>query len=417
MLDPSEDTQGASELAKLRSAQEICGDSPPALTALLDFHTRHRLPEEEHRLLQQSLLRQLDDPEHPVETAITRHLLVEPDLDPTIRQAAMAALARRVAQSEQPDPGLLQTLARGYESLGNLEDAAATYEQLHRIAPSGDTDWQLLSLYQRLDRHQPMAELLDRMSQRNEAPRFLAQLRAPALARAGRTADALAQIDSFAQAEQAAKSTAELEDTTPFLTLLMATAWSFRDAGLDGEAERMFRRALQVAPTSRVARDALVYIYGDDSLRPQPGSAVQDSLGRPSSDPFVLYEEGTRLLTSSDYEAAYPLLAQAAPALSDLEAAWFNLAMTAYRLERWPEAADAYGRAAELNPERADSWFWSGMAAVRIDDCVRVTKTLERALELDPSRKIAHYHLARCYANLGDEANSKRHGQAWNDSQ
>lgn len=212
--------------------------------------------------------------------------------------------------------------------------------------------------------------------------------------------------------------------------LLLEMAWHFRDAGVDDRAEELFRRALEVprrtapslGPTaedpevvSRQAALAVAHLYAEDAERERLVELATGS-DASSDDPFVLYERGTQYLTSGDLERAFDLLTEAAPGLPELEAAWYNLALVAYRLKRWEPAADAYARANQLNPERADGWFFQGLALVNLERCQEALEPLSTALRLDPERALAHYHLAECYLRLGRDQEAAPHRRAWVES-
>src|SRR5690606_32025910 len=104
---------------------------------------------------------------------------------------------------------------------------------------------------------------------------------------------------------------------------------------------------------------------------------------------------------------AIGLLERAAPALGGgvyAEPSWYNLGLAAYKLERWRQAADAFGRAAELNGDRAETHFQRGVALHRAGDCAAAIP----ALELAPGKHQARYYLGRCHEALGNAEAARR---------
>ena len=133
------------------------------------------------------------------------------------------------------------------------------------------------------------------------------------------------------------------------------------------------------------------------------------------TDPRVLFEEGTNRLAEGDSAGAYDLLARAAPVLAS-EAAWYNLGISAFRLERWADAADALGHAAELNPARADTHFFRGHALVQTRSFTDAIAALTRSLELHPNRPMAHFDLALAYHETGQAELAAQHRKIYESS-
>jgi tetratricopeptide (TPR) repeat protein len=82
-------------------------------------------------------------------------------------------------------------------------------------------------------------------------------------------------------------------------------------------------------------------------------------------------------------------------------------------MERWADAAAAFERAAEINPERSDTHFYRGHALVQEKRWPEAIAALARSLELEPERPIAHYDLYLSYQASGDQALAAKHREAY----
>jgi tetratricopeptide (TPR) repeat protein len=115
----------------------------------------------------------------------------------------------------------------------------------------------------------------------------------------------------------------------------------------------------------------------------------------------VLYNKGTMLARTGQYEEAVRYLEGAvadSPAHVD---AWFNLALVYNKLEQYEEAREILQRLANSFP--ADATYRYGLGAsfrglARKKDAVR---QFEKALEIDPEYREAQYALAITYQGMG----------------
>ena len=405
------------ELNGLRAAQEPCAGRIEYLAELLSYSRRHSLPEEEHNQLHQELLRRLQDTSQPIPTAVATHLLFEDALEDELKQAAVGAHYRRVQNDAEAPISDLRTAARALGVVERFDEAIALWERVQEREPSQSSIWKLVSLYEHTAQWGKAARALQLASEGNSE-----------LANNYWTIRVIQNLVAGEEYEEALRLIDQIDASKlPLANLAVDIGWAFRDAGSDENAERLFRVAASVEDNSsqeigvrhgeaqRQAQLALAHLYAGEGEKQQLLAAALD-LGEDEEDPFALYERGTELLTSGQLEPAFDLLSRAAPGIGDLEAAWFNLALTAYRLERWSAAAEAYGQAAEINGSRPDVWFFRGLALVNLQSWSDAAVSLEKALELDPSRSLAHYHLTKCYAELGNTQAASRHLQSWNDS-
>lgn len=410
--------RGESEaaLARLREAVNACPDALAPLVALIDDGRRYGLGEENRQALLARLDERLADAGRPLVSGELGVIATRPGIDEDLLRRILPPLAARIAAMPDPDPGVLEALADLQERLGEHADAGATLERLYQLRPRRDTLWRLIKLYRRLERPADEAYCLAVLVEQSPVWR---RDYIRALSRAGQMEELRRQIDAFAaetreEPDPVADFEAALEvnklNARPFFfggaaglaRILSQSAWNLYDRGNDAEAEALFREALAQNPKSK-ADDVLLNLFGTAEDRRR---AAEERARRfeEVSDPQSLFEEGTRLLTAGDAEAAIDLLRRAAPQLPKLEPAWYNLGMAAYRLEDWETVATAFGQALELNPGRGPTYFFRGIALVQLERWTEALEALQLALELEPERALAHYYLSLCHSALGDSA-------------
>lgn len=404
------------ELETLRAAAEKFPQEVSPIYGLLQYHRDHGLSEEEEHELRALLTRRLRDDES-VPTGVLTWIARDPGAEEATLRAVVEIVAERLGKTEEPDPTLLTTMVSLQGRLGLDEAAFETLTLLDSVRPSEVTRWNRYRLASKLERWGTAADILGPLV---EDGTFV-HLRGSyirLLGKAGRTDEVSRQIDILlAQHARATSAPAAIDagtDSMPdafrdaSLGPLIPVFWDLRDAGKDEEAGRLLHRILEAAPDHKLAERLRTHLYGSaDEL--QALAAIQDERWSEEEDPRALFDEGTRRLTSGDAEGAIDLLRRAAPELPDLEAVWYNLGMAAYRLEEWATVASAFGRAAGLNPQRADSLFFSGIALAKLERCADAVSALESAVSLDPERTLAHYHLWSCYSALGDRTAAGRH--------
>ncbi len=414
----------AAELESLHAAAKAFPGEIAPIYALLAYDRDHGLPHEERPRLEAELERTLADLDRPLPTSILRQVARDPETSIELIRQIETNLEKRVPADggDAPD-SLLAFQAELQHRLGRDQDAARTLGRLWRRTGDEATAWNLFRLDLELERWPEALEILEKHEDLQEG---LWSTHLHLLARAGRTDEALALVDRYLQkldadAEDGA-SDATGEDTaaldvndgadsyanTAAVRTIEDLAWSFRDAGDDAEAEKLFRRALARKPDDPHLEAILLHLYSSGEERQAQAEEVARAW-KEERDPQALLDEGTQRLAAGDAEGAVDLLARAAPQFPRTEAPWFNLGMAAYRLESWTQVDTALQRAAELNPERAASFFFRGVALTHLDRCGDAVAALEKALELDPGRTQAHYYLAECYRTLGRPDLAERH--------
>lgn len=394
----------------VEAAAQLAGCELPASSELLRLLRGGVIPASEGPEIRARMAARLADPATPVPPGVLAYLgrpdrapeeldLLATALERRLETAARAGRSLPAGEREEIDAVLFPM----QERLGRGEAARATLDRLLTSDEPAPWLWPALALDLELERWPSAAGLLERMLATAGAPRELERLYLETLAHLGRHDEIEARIEKLAGA-------ATEEDRDWVVTLLVGAAWEARDAGRDDAAEAMFRRALALDPERDTARRALLHLYGSAEERATHEAAIA-ARREAEQDPQSLFEEGSALLAAGDAATAIGLLERAAPALAGgvyAEPSWYNLGLAAYKLERWRQAADAFGRAAALNPTRVESHFQRGVALHRAGACAEAVPALERALELAPAKYQARYFLGKCHEALGDAEAARR---------
>jgi tetratricopeptide (TPR) repeat protein len=338
------------------------------------------------------------------------------------RQAGAEAAARELPRTELIE--VLDVRATLEQRLDQDDAARETLGRLLALAPSDALRWRVVMFDLVRQRWESAAGILAAMVREPSAPDTLRYFYVNCLAHLGRYDEMLKQLDLLAPPVPAAAPEAgeQVERAgsdglaTGFVSLLVDAAWALRDAGRDGEAAALFRRALVYQPHDEEAQAALLYLYGTAEERAAAATAAA-ARRQAESDPVKLFEEGSDLLGAGDAAGALALLARAAPELGGTayaEAAWYNLGNAAWKLERWEEAARAYQQASAVNASRVDSHYRRGVALFHLSRCQEAVAVLKHVLELQPDKRDAHHYLAGCYTSLGDAAAAARETAIFN---
>ncbi len=408
----------ATELAKLEEARDACPGEIGPLYALVGYYRRQPQAEESYRKFLSALVERLRDPEYDLPAGMIEYLIRNPDVEEGELLAVLDNISRQVGRSAEPDPGLMRIQAELQRRLGQTEAATVTLEGLWRQTGARDLVWPLARAYADLERWQDAADLIAPQLESGYFRTFYIHV----LGKLGRFDEVLKQIEilvsdpdvrrpfQHGQPAEAVDLDIDLKGYVidvvlqpGLIGLLKQVAWDLRDRGQDAQAEMIFRSLLAQVPDDPELRSTVLNLYAGEQERQGHARALADKW-QTETDANLLFEEGTQRLTAGDAAGAIELLRRAAPELPDLEAAWYNLGMAAYRLEDWATVDAAFGRAGELNPSRAQTFFFRGLALEKLDRCGDAVGALGRAVELDPSRALAYYYLAACHRKLGNQA-------------
>lgn len=409
------------EFEILRRAVEEFPDEIAALYELL-AHPRMR---SDPQSLFDATARRLASMDSPVPKEVLIYLAGHPRLPQEALVQILGALEARSADAPT-DPEILRVVARLQQRLDREDDMIKTLDRLLGIEDTIELRRRLFRLYSARGQWERAADVFPRDFLADPQGRFLRTRFLDALSRTGRVEELEKMLADESMADLIRSEATRPEETATLqlgylrvqaeattatampmsANLLEHLAWNLRDARRDEAAERLFRRA-----ASSTARTALIHLYGSEEDRRRLAAEIAERWGE-VEDPDVLFNRGTALLTNGDFEGALPLLERAAPRLPDLEPAWYNLGLAAYRLKHWERAANAFAHAAELAPERMASFLYRGMALSQLEQggelCRDLIKTFTRALELGADDASIHYHLAMCHHRLGDAETSKR---------
>lgn len=404
------------ELAKLQAAFAACPDEIEPIYGLMGYYQRQPALGDDHRKFRSLLLGRLQDPGDDLPIGVIEYLTRNPDAGGDELEAILGNVSRQVTKVAEPDPALMRIQAQLQQRLGQDEAAAGTLERLWRQTAADDVLWPLVQLYLEHERWQEAADLMAPQVAKGGHFRF-SYVRV--LGKLGRYEEAMKQVELLASGADGAVIRSDNSEAVALqfeggyvidvvqqpglFGLLKEVAWDLRDQGQDQPAEQIFRGLLAQAPDDSEIQAIVLNLYASAEERQGHAEALADTW-QSETDANALFDEGTQRLTAGDAAGAIDLLQRAAPELPDLEPAWYNLGMAAYRLEDWATVASAFGRATELNPARAQSFFFRGIALEKLDRCGEAVTDLKRAAELDPDRALAHYYLAVCYRKQGNQS-------------
>ena len=410
----------ATARTKLTLALDLPGCELPALAAMLPLLRAGDYLPERSAALRERLAARLGDPAFEAPDGLLRQIASTgiPGDDDVLLASLERRLARFPAAEDKPSrPGLVELLdvtAELQERRGKQEAASETLGRLLALAPNEGLQWRALSLYLALEHWSSAADLLATMVDAPDTATVLREQYVRVLAHLGRFDEMTKQIDKLAPPP--AIVSADPLPATLYVSVLLDAAWALRDAGRDAEAQATFRRTLAQQPDQPEAQLAILHLYGTAEERATQAAAVA-ARRETTTDPMLLFEEGSDLLGAGDAKGARDLLARAAPELAGTdyaEPAWYNLGTADFKLERWDEAASELGEAIAVNPARVESHYKRGIALFHLERCRDAVAALRRTLELQTDKKDAHYYLAGCYAKLGDAAAAARENAIFN---
>jgi tetratricopeptide (TPR) repeat protein len=122
----------------------------------------------------------------------------------------------------------------------------------------------------------------------------------------------------------------------------------------------------------------------------------------------LLYNRGTMLARTGQYEDAVPYLEQAVEASPAYIDAWYNLALAYQRLDRLTEAGDILKRLANSFPSEHAYRYSLGAVLRDREEYKDALEQFKRALEGDPRHAEARYALALTYEDLGKYKEARR---------
>ena len=124
----------------------------------------------------------------------------------------------------------------------------------------------------------------------------------------------------------------------------------------------------------------------------------------------MLYNRGTMLARTGQYEDAVAFLEQAVETSPAYVDAWYNLALAYQRLKQLGKAREILARLADSFPSEKAYHYSLGAVLRDGGNLQEALEEFEAVLELDPAYKEAQYALALTYEDLGKTGDA---GSAW----
>jgi tetratricopeptide (TPR) repeat protein len=122
----------------------------------------------------------------------------------------------------------------------------------------------------------------------------------------------------------------------------------------------------------------------------------------------ILYNRGTMLARTGQYEDAASYLEQAVETSPAHVDAWYNLALAYHRLEQTAKARDILQRLSNSFPSEKTYRYSLGVVLRDTGDLKGALRQFGAALDLDPGYKEAQYALAMTYEDLGKTSEAGR---------
>ena len=179
------------------------------------------------------------------------------------------------------------------------------------------------------------------------------------------------QVGMFDPAKTALENALKLRPNEPAYMLALGIAW-LRKGDLF-EAEKLFRRLVQLQPASEQAQIHLGYV----------------------------------LLNQKKYDEAQMWLEKSARSRSPLPEVFYYLGLVAQERSDDAKAIQLFERAVQKLPNYAHARIALGASYIKLRNYTRAKEELETAVKLDPEEPKAHYNLALLYARLKDPARAQ----------
>lgn len=313
-----------------------------------------------------------------------------------MRALALCFIALAAA-AQQPSP--LQhaaVLARA----GQLSAALSATDQILAHTPSS-----VPALNLRIQ----ILDALDRPEQAAETCRQVLALQpahAHCLARLGTAALAAHQFD---QASDLLGRAAKLDPRSSETAFYLAQALQHQhqpEAALDA-----MRRAARLDPTSAVIQQKLGEFFCSATDYTACIGALTRARELDATLPGLDTDLGLACFRAQHYDQAVEHLSRALSAHpSDLSA--LSLSADAYvHLGQWQQAYDLYTHLLLAMPDDHEGLLNFAHAAIELKHPAEAVPALEHLLRLDPQQLLAHFYLARAYAQLGQTEPSRHQAQ------
>ncbi len=179
------------------------------------------------------------------------------------------------------------------------------------------------------------------------------------------------QVNMGDAAKSALENALKLRPNEPAYMLALGIAW-LRKGDLF-EAEKLFRRLIQLQPASNQAHVHLGYV----------------------------------LLNQKKYDEAQLWLEKSARSRSPMPEVFYYLGLVAQEQSDDAKAIQLFEKAVQKLPNYAHARIALGASYIKLRNYTRAKEELETAVKLDPEEPKAHYNLALLYARLKDPARAQ----------
>jgi len=270
-----------------------------------------------------------------------------------------------------------------------------------RVAPRALPMWALLSsVYARDDRFD------DALSVIREA-----LIRIPGDPRLRSTEVNLQYRTHAISAEEAVRRYERLLPEMPANDLLYARIGNAHlKAGEPSAAERAFREAIRLNPSSRPALDGLRLARIQHRAGDAPDETTAGPTGDWSHDPKDRLIDAAADLEAGRVEQAEAGFREALRSDPDSAEALLALGVIASMREDYAASIDYCRRAAKARPDFVDAWQQLGVSALQAGDGDTALEALERAVAINPNDKEIQSRLGVVYARAGRLDDARR---AW----
>ncbi len=136
---------------------------------------------------------------------------------------------------------------------------------------------------------------------------------------------------------------------------------------------------------------------------PEPPDPWHDRLERAQVGEQASLRRADQLLARDQIAPALALLADAARDYPRSAAVWQSLGRALLRARRLADAENAFRRAHEIDPHRAEVLFYLGVVAHEQGDRARAAAEFERATRDRPDHAMAWFNLGQCRRESGDK--------------
>ncbi len=386
--------QAAGRVVEERAVLEQLVESHPSdttsLLQLFDFYSRHADKDNIARL--RALLRaQLANAEQ-IPLSLLKAAIQDKRMDEQEVRLMLAELEKRFA-AEPSDTSIPRMLLTGYE---RLDDPGKQREQIVRLLalePSARWKFELIRIDESLGRWEDLLAEVRAIKPGNAEAGWLLLRELAAL-------DALNRVGEMALIIDRLEVTAATAESV--VDELMARAMGLLDRGDTASAEKLLRKLALAQPQKRELGRAVAYLFGTLEEQASLEASYMDKTLK-SDNLETLINDAARRMMNGDAASAIPILERAAVVAPKSELPWFNLAVAATKLERWPLVESAAGKAIEINAAQPRALMLRAQARVKSGRVAEGMADAKAALAIDPKLKQAWYVLYLGANRLHDE--------------